>query len=324
MPRKTTRIHYRRLLRGSEPAIAASLAASVGASFKHQIEGVAVSDDVRLRTYADPDHGTIILNGRLPTSSGDIFGELVRFDPTANISLLYQNGQTAAELEVRDMVKPNDAEVLKGMSFFLIRGDHVLVIEQDLTSAMLERYMRWLLCEQCPIAQRNVQLKLIPKLFLDDQVDKLKDVSLVRLKPAPLQPPGLDFEDPDETIHTEKRVSASTNILAILRAANFDTALIENLMQRDGASLQLNLDITLKAGRNRYKLEGEQAMSMLRHVPEDDLIILGDGVRKNRGRLERLGDQVDIERKGNVLDRKDAWRALQEAASRYRDAGLIE
>lgn len=86
----------------------------------------------------------------------------------------------------------------------------------------------------------------------------------------------------------------------------------------------MSLDITLKSGRNRYKLEGEDAMAMLRHVPEDDLIALGDGVRKNRRKLERLGDRVDIEQKGNVLDRKDAWRALQEAAAKYRDAGLIE
>lgn len=324
MPRKTVRIHYRRFLRGSEPAINASLAASVSASFRHQVGGIPLSDDVRLRTYEDADHGTIILNGLNPLKSGDVFGEFVRIDPTANISLLVQNGKSAAELEVREMAKPNDAEVLKGMSFFLIRGDHVLVIEQDLTSSMMERYLRWLLCERCTIAQRNVPLKLIPKLFLDEKVENLRDVSLVRLKPAPMQPPGFDFDDADTTIHSEKGVSATTSIMAILRAANFDTALIDTLMRRSGASLQLNLDITLKAGRSRFKLEGEEAMAMLRHVPEDDLIVLGDGVRKNRGKLERLGDQVDVERKGNEIDRKDAWRALQEAAARYRDAGLIE
>jgi hypothetical protein len=322
MPSKRVRIHYRRFFRGGEPIISETLSAAVAKALSHKVDGAELDTDVRLRTCEDVDYGSVILNGRFRAANGDVYGELVRFDPDTNIPLLVQNSSSTAELEIREAVKPNDAEVLQGMTFFMIRKDHVLVVEQGLTNPIFERYLRWLLCERTPVAQRNARVPLIPKLFLDEEVQSLRDVKMVRLRPAPLQVDTLF--DADRTEIQSKEVEPTTNVLGILKAANFDTAVIENMMRLHGAAVELNLSITLKAGRSTLKMQGEEAVALLRNVPEDDLIVIGDGIRKNRGVLERLSEQVDIERKGNILVRKEAWNALRKAAASYRDAGLIE
>lgn len=323
MPSKRVRIHYRRFFRGVDPVVTEPLSTAVANALSHRVDGVELDTDVRMRTCQDVDYGSVILNGRFRAANGDVFGELVRFDPETNIPLLVQNSTSTAELEIREAVKPNDAEVLQGMTFFLIRKDHVLVVEQGLTNPVFERYLRWLLCERTPVATRYARIPLIPKLFLDEEIDGLRDVKMVRLRPAPLQAGMLPFEEGRTEVHSSD-VEPTTDVLSILRAANFDTAVIEDMMRQHGAAVELNLSITLKAGRSTLKMQGEEAVALLRNVPEDDLIVIGDGIRRNRGVLERLSEQVDIERKGNILVRKDAWAALQKAAASYRDAGLIE
>lgn len=323
MPSKRVRIHYRRFFRGGDPAISDPLSVAVASALSHKVEGTELDADVRLRTCQDVDYGSVILNGRFRAANGDVYGELVRFDPETNIPLLVQNSASAAELEIREAVKPNDAEVLQGMTFFMIRKDHVLVVEQGLTNPIFERYLRWLLCEQTPVAHRNTRMPLIPKLFLDEEVDGLRDVKMVRLRPAPLQAGRFPFGEARTELHS-RDLEPTTDVLGILKAANFDTAVIEDIMRQHGAAVELNLSVTLKAGRSTLKMQGEEAVALLRNVPEDDLIVIGEGIRKNRGVLERLSEQVDIERKGNILVRKDAWDALRKAAASYRNAGLIE
>lgn len=322
MPRKKVRIGYRRLLRGAEPIITDSLSASIQAALRFEIEGVRVNDAQKLRSYQDPDYGTLLLNGRLPAANGDVYGEFVRFDPQANIPLLMQNAGSAGELEIREMGKPNDAEFLNGMSFFLIRGDHVFVIDQDFSNPMMERYIRWLLNTLCPVAERDARLPLVPKLALRDRPERMPNVETFEVKPPPLRPPGFEFEDDEDPVRVERR-TLMTDIMGILRAANIDTARIDTLMREKGASVQLNMEIIFKSGRKKLKLDGNEALALVRDVPDADLVLHGDGMRRNRGVLERLGDQADIEQKGNILDRRDAWRALKETADKYEDDGLI-
>lgn len=324
MPSKRVRVHYRHYHRGSAPCINAPLAEAVSAALSHQVEGVQLDADVQLRTYTDPDFGSVILNGRFRAANGDVYGELVRFDPETNIPLLMQSSATRDELEVRELVKPNDAEVLRGMSFFLLRGDHVIVIEQDLSNSIMERYLRWLIVTQTGLSQSNARIQLIPRVFLTDELDRMPNVRMIRLKPSPVRADELDLGRSGPSFSGSLAAEPATDVLSILKAAHFDTAVIERLLRDNGSSLEMNLTVSLKAGRSTLRMTGDDAISLLRNVPEDDLVLIGDGVRRNRGVYEHLSGQIDVERKGNILDRKAAWRALAEAARSYRDAGLIE
>jgi hypothetical protein len=183
MPTKRVRVHYRRFYRTSEPLVSSNLSTAVASALQHRVDGAALDEAAKLRTCEDLELGSILLNGRKVTKSGYVFGELVRFRADTHIPLLMQNAANVAELEIRELVKPNDAELLRGMSFFLIQGDHVLIIEQDLTTSVLERYLTWLLCERTPVAAKNGRVQLLREVLLDDSAHMLKEVSSINLRP---------------------------------------------------------------------------------------------------------------------------------------------
>ncbi len=64
MPTKKVPIHYRRYLRGTDPAIAQPLAVAVTSALDFTIGGVPLDEDPRLRTCEDEDYGSIILEIR--------------------------------------------------------------------------------------------------------------------------------------------------------------------------------------------------------------------------------------------------------------------
>jgi len=209
------------------------------------------------------------------------------------------------------------------MSFFLLRGDHVLVVEQDLTTSMLERYLRWLLCTRTKTALRDARVQLVPKIFLDGEQHVLKEVRSIKLTPPPASLSGFALE------RTRSFVLAAddepeTDILGILRAAHFDTAVIERLAAETQAEVEISLNVHFKHGKRIISLNGDEALALLRDVPEDELVIQARGVRKNRGVLERVSLDASVERKGNILDRRETWRALEEAAGEYRSKGFME
>jgi hypothetical protein len=323
MPTKRVRVHYRRFHRSSEPLIAGTLSTSVAEALQHQVDGVALDAAAKLRTCLDLDHGSILLNGRKATKSGDVYGELVRFREDTHIPLLMQNAANVAELEVRELVKPNDAEVLRGMSFFLIRGDHVLIVEQDLTTGVLERYLSWLLCERTQVAAKNGRVQLLREVLLDDSAHILKDVNSINLRPPPVSLNDLKF-DSESSSSARATGESPTDVWGVLKAAHFDTGVIEKIAGDYGATIEINLSVSLKSGRKKLTLKGDEALAMLRHIPDEELVLKGSGMQRNRGRLERLSVEADIEHKGNILIRNEAWRALQTAATSYRSAGLIE
>lgn len=323
MPFKRVRIHYRRFYPTSEPAIDGPLSAAVLAALRKPVDGIILDQDVSLRTYTDGDYGNVVLNGRFLPPSGDVYGEMVRVDPEANITLLVQGSADRSEFEVRTADKPNGTEILRGMSFFLIRGDHVLTIEQELTNPIFERYLRWLLCTQAAVARKDARMQLVPQVFLDHGQQMLRTVRSITFKPPKLKADELQLGH--RTYKTMMGLpGAAVDILEVLKAAHFNTSEIERLAAENNAAVQIQLNVSLKSGRENVQIQGEEALSLLRNVPEEDLILQGNGARKNRGIIERLSVLKDVERKGNILDRNDAWRALREAAAAYRDAGLIE
>jgi hypothetical protein len=319
MAARPVKVNYRRYYRLSDPPFEDSLAGVTKTALYALIEGVSLTSDVRLRAYRDGDGSTILLNGHLVTKTGAIFGELVRYNPDTNIPLLMQGAEPQAELEIREANKPNNAEFLRGMAFFMLRDDHVLIVEQDLGASALERYLRWVIFTQARVSVKDSRIQLVPQVFLAGDGAELKSVNLISLKPPPTNA-GLFHA----TQAFSQEEGETTDVLGILKAAHFDTAVLERIIADKQASVQIKLEVTLKAGRKRMDLDGTDALALLRNVDDDDLIINGDGARKNRGVLERLSIQEHIERKGNILDRRDAWAALERAAARYREAGHME
>jgi hypothetical protein len=130
--------------------------------------------------------------------------------------------------------------------------------------------------------------------------------------------------EPDSDYSATVTGENPTDVWNILKAAHFDTGVIEQIASEHSATVEINLSVLLKSGRRNLTLKGDEALAMLRHIPDEELILKGNGMQKNRGRLERLSLEANIEHKGNILLRNEAWQALQSAASTYKNAGFIE
>lgn len=321
LPTIKVQVHYRRLYRPSSCSIPSPLADGITKALRSTIDGVEIYSNPRLRTFTDSDGSTLILNGRLITTNGLVFGELIRLSANADIPLLMSTATADGELEIKSATKPNDAEFVSGMCFFLISGDSVLLVERDLGFPALESYSRWLLCTKTSIAGRDERVRLIPSTLLDPQHHPIKSVRSVKVSPPHLQYGGM--VEAELNSHASGG-SRGRGVLDILKAALLDPGEVEKIALRHNVSVDVSVQILFRQGRNVVSVNGEEASALLRNIPEEDLIVEGEHSRKNRGQLERLKKPVTVERKGNILDRGNVWSRLAEIESEYKMNGLLD
>lgn len=318
MTRKQVTIHYRRFYRNKQTPFTDQLSETVALALQHENESGKFVGKVARRIYREQDDGRVLLlNGVLPTPKQVVFGELLSYDPDANIPLLMHGAEDAAELEVRQGTKPNDAEFLRGVMFFMLRGDHLFMIDQDLGTPALERYIRWILAT-ATATTKDDRIQFIPSLLLGESTE-LKRVKSIRLEP---RPHGSDLFAPDqsEALNTLEETS-KTNILDILKAAKFESTVLSRLLEDQNLAVKLKLTLEFRQGRTQMSLDGQDALALLRHVDEEDLVVIGETAMKRRGKLERPKVTAHIEQKGNMLDRADAWKALEGAYDTYKKNG---
>jgi len=190
----------------------------------------------------------------------------------------------------------------------MLRGDHILMIDQDLSFGYVERYLRWLIFTQSRVLANDARIQLIPQVFFDGQNGQLKQVESIKLQPPAA---GADMLPSVAAGHRSLDGEVSeTNVFAVLKAANFATTVLDRITNQDGGAVKVTINVEFKAGRSRHVISGDDAVALLRDVPEEELTVKGPGAQRRRGKLERLVEQVDVEQKLRTLDRKDAWHKL--------------
>lgn len=320
MARRQVTIHYRRLYRHGQIQFAEPLSAVIGKALMHKDDrGLFVEKVVRRGWRAQIDGRVFVLNGVFPAQSGTIFGELLSYDPNAQIPLLMHGAEDASELEIQHAPKPNNADLLRGALFFLITGDHLIFIDQDLTPAALEGYVRWMLATETPTI-KDERIQFVPSILLDNDAEPLKKVKVIKLEP---HPHGNNLLDGATEVDNGETTSPA-NIIEILRAAHFDTAVLSRLQKEENLAVKLKLSVEFKRGRNQASLDASDVIPLLRNIDEEDLIVIGEAAMKRRGKVERPNVSEFVERKENgFFERKAAWQALERAMKTYRENGFL-
>lgn len=321
MNRKMVTVHYRRFYRNRQTPFEEPLSTVVGIALSHENDEGAFLTKVARRVFREQEEGRVLLlNGIFIAKSGAIYGELLGYDPDANIPLLMHGAEDASELDIRQAAKPNDAEFLRGVVFFLLSGDHLVMIDQDIAAPSLEKYVRWLLATATQTT-RDDRVQFVPSVLLSETAE-LKKVKQIRLEPhnhgASL------FEDDASSAFDSREGTLRTDVLGILKAAKFESTVLARLVEDQNLAVKLKLTLEFRNGRSPATIEGSDALALLRHVDEDDLVVEGDTARKRRGKLERPKVSEYVERRENGLfDRADAWRALERALQAYKASGYL-
>lgn len=203
-------------------------------------------------------------------------------------------------------------------------GSHVVIIENDVSSARAERYLSWLLGDLTSIITKGAHVILVAELTASGGSMQLSQVDEVVFKPRPYSPILTEeFIDPTGTVGTTTREVADTNTLGVLRAAGLDDADIQRLAEKN-TQLEVTLQIKFKGQRRRQSLSIDDTNRLLRNIPDDELTLKGPGGRQKNGKIEKLAYAANVELIGSLLNTKDVARALYEGYKHFLNNGYID
>jgi hypothetical protein len=325
LARKKVTIQYRKLddftggLRGK------FLQDVLAQCMQEKVEGQELGDNPALREFAeDGSYGTLVLN-TFKVSSGSFFGEIVRYEPGADLPLLrIAEGQQAYDLT--QAKAPDGHEPVRGVIYFLAVRNHVMLLQGDVSASRAERYFSWLLTLRTNVLSNNTHIVLLAEFAEDDAGKQLKQVQEIFVRPRPLR--AIDAQPSDgggiRTLDTTTREIRDNSAVTVLRAAGIDETDIFKLADNADTQLEVTLQIRLKGRRNCQNIEIEDANRLLRNIPDDELTLIGPGGKQRDGKIIKLSYPANVECKGSILETTDVARALLEAYKYFESNGYID
>lgn len=322
LARKKVTVQYRKLDDIAGAFGAHSLQQALSACLKKQKGSAAIGDEPAARQFVDPAYGTLVLN-YIEDAKEFFFGELVRFEPGADLPLL-QLGKGVKAYNLTQAKAPDGHEPIRGFLFFMAVGNHFVLVEADVSSARAERYLSWLLADATSTIAKGGHVILISELTTSGGAMQLSEVEEVIFKPRPYVPSGTEeLLSETTTVGTAVREVEETNTWEVLRAAGMDNADIQRLAEKD-TQLQVTLQIRFKGQRRRQRLSIEDTNRLLRNIPDDELTLKGPGGRQKNGKIEKLAYPANVELVGSLLKTKDVARALLEGYKHFVANGYID
>lgn len=322
--RKKVTVQYRKLDDISNAFGAKTLQQAASAALKESRGGVVIGDDPQQRQFTDTGYGTLVLNF-IDDRKEYFFGEIVRFEPGADLPLL-QLGSGVKAYNLTQAKAPDGHEPLRGVLYFMAIGNHVVLVEADVSTARAERYLTWLLSGATQILGSGGHVILVAELTAAGGGMQLSTVDEVVFKPRPVAPEpsaeGAGTLVP--TTETATRGVAETNAFEVLKAAGMDEADIRKFAAND-TQIEVTLQIRFKGARRRREaLSIEDTNRLLRNIPDDELTLKGPGGRQKDGKIEKLSYPANVETVGSLLKPTDVARALLEGYKSFVANGYIE
>jgi hypothetical protein len=317
-PKKSVRVQYRRVdtskgLGGNSEVLSELMRRSLG----HSVDGRTVAEDVLLRIREDEFEGTTVFNGQRVTEHGTVFGELVHYEPGANIPLIRRaqgdlSNAPVAELDLRQDKVTDDHELVRGALYFKCRENHICIIEHGLSAERLQRFLNWLLVEKTGVVSPEYRLFLLPSLEAKGGLD---DVEKIIVRPEPAGPLHQVLHRADE-----HHSVGGSRLWRMLKSVFSDTTDLEALALERDASIELTLEIKLTSQRGVVRLDSKDTQRLLRDVPLGELKLISKTGRQEGSRITSRSFPTKVQYDGAFLSRLDAWAKLNEADDYFRNA----
>jgi hypothetical protein len=320
--RKKVNIQYRKLEDLTGGFGKHTLQSALSSCLKQAAGGSVVADSVTSRQFEqDKAYGTIVLN-YVEDTQLFFFGEIVRFEPGADLPLL-QIGTNVKVYNLTQAKAPQGHEPIRGVLYFMAIGNHALILESDVSTGRAETYLSWLLGEATPSVSKGTHVILVAELSAQAGATQLRQVEQVVFKPRPVEAPDASAALMPVTVGATSKDVAETNTLEVLRAAGMDDTDIQKLVQSD-TKIEVTLQIKFKGQRRRKPLGIDDANRLLRNIPEDQITLIGPGGRQKEGKIVKLSYPANIELVGSLLNSKDVARALYEGYKYFVSNGYID
>lgn len=322
--RKKVNLQYRKLEDLTGAFGTHSLQSALSASLQHPAQEGAMGDHPAGRIYdGDKAYGTTVLN-YVDDNPEYFFGEIVRYEPGADLPLLEISTNVKA-FNLTQAKAPDGHEPIRGVLYLMAVGNHVVVLESDMTTGRAERYLSWLLSDATTAVAKGAHVILVAELTAQAGSTQLSQVEEVVFKPrAMAQAAPIGSDDMPVTVGSSTRDVAETNTLEVLRAAGMDDADIHQLVSDGETTIEVILQIKFKGKRRRKPVGIENANRLLRNVPDDQITLIGPAGRQREGRILKLSYPANVETNGSLLRTADVARALHEGFKYFVANGYID
>jgi hypothetical protein len=348
--RKQVLIHYRRLTR--EPGVAyprQSLEQMIRSAMNTVVDGHPLRNrfNSRVQTVGDDNYFINTYSETAADGAGLVFGDVIHFT-RGHLQALFDTGQqNVPSAPVQQMPAPARNEYVHSQMFWMVKGDHVFVIQSvSLRTEDWERYLAWLLSVKTN--QLGPSLPVILAAKFDEELvggGDLDDIQEIVIGGLATPPPSEEIQEPPPEIvrevvqhgELETRGRAGwAEAWGILKTLVGGDANVDRLMQSVPTDAELHVEVhigykTKKRQVSRAALR--QLETGLRNVPDSQLKVRAKGSSRLSDGSIRLHHQAGIrlikamdgetEKIGSLLDPADVLRAMYEAYTMFVANGKI-
>lgn len=330
--RKPLTVHYRHMDDPVGALNGATLEACIRSALAHQFEGGALSEHWNRRTWTPQpaNSGTLLMN--LYHDDGiSFFGDLTVYT-RGHMQALLRNEVNAAMLTVEQQPPPAGREYIHSMMYWMVIGNHVLVIQsQALSTKHLEQYLTWLLKDRTQQMGQDGHVLLTAKFDRDAVGGNLEDIreiivggtGVVAATPARLPNEPVPEREIEQRTDVGARRTWGERAIGVLQMVMNNEADVQNLLESipEGADLDVSVHIGYKTKkRSVTRAPMQQA---LRNLPEGEITAVGKHGRLT-GRDIRLSYPVHVLPAGSLLNPEDVRAKLRDAYDYFVRNGRIE
>lgn len=347
--KKQVKIHYRKFSRDAtypgqtlETMIRTAMSSNIGGAtlkdrYTSRVQTVG-NDNFFVNTYSD-----VASDG-----AGLVFGDVIHFTK-GHLQALFKVGQeNIPSAPVQQMPAPALSEYVHSQMFWMVKGDHVFVIQSvSLKTENFEMYLKWLLSTQTSNLPANLEIVLAAKFdqgLVGGDLDDIQEIvvgGVATHASEPLPPNQPLGEEVTREVTSTGEVGASrqtgwAQAREILKTLLGGDATVNQFMLGVPADAELKVEVhigykTRKRQVSRAALR--QLETGLRNLPDSQLQVKSKGSSKAADGSIRLHHDAginliktldgDIEIAGSLLDPTDVLRAMYEAYSVFIANGKI-
>ena len=331
--RKPLTVHYRRMEDPVGAMNGTTLELAVRDAMGIPVNGTTISANWNERAcFFSADNTDTYLMNVYHDDGISFFGDLTVYTRGFLQSLL-KHEPDVPMLSVEQQPPPNNREYIHSMMYWLIVGNHVLLIQsRSLTSKHLEQYLTWLLKDKTHVIANTGHVILNAKFDSDQVGGDLDDVKEIIVggtgvlqaalpDRAPL--PRAREHDVERHVDIDEKRGWGERALGVLRAIMSNEADVQRLLNTIPQDADLNVSVRIGYKALRRTLSHAPMQQALRNLPDGEITAIGKYGRVT-GEDIRLSYPVRIETIGSLLVPEDVRSKLLSAYDYFVENGKID
>jgi hypothetical protein len=276
----------------------------------------------------DQDGSVVILNKVTDPAAWDekIFGgQLIQLEPGANVPAVLQSlDEDADEFLMEQIALGEDAQLVKGILYFAVVGNHVGLIEgQAVKGRTLERYLTNFL-QRNGIIEAGQAIILLTEFVAADG-KQLGAATSITISAEPSVTAGIEPGAINQMVgrEVEHQRREGATVLDVLRTLGWSADALQKLEAEvpEGGWLEGFFSIIMKQRRRKKPISRATINEALRNIDASDIGLDGEG--REKGGMRKISAQRAVRMIGSLKDPEDAIEQIVQTLREWAEKGTI-